>query len=134
MLPTNAGYIMQLLRLRGELVLPLERLGEALQHLGELAGLLAGAHEAHEHLAEHLGKLGQRLRQPAAALDLLDQARDHLAEARVLHAVAQVDEAFEHRHAGGGELLEVEAEIDQVLARDAAPPRKRARLRRAARR
>jgi hypothetical protein len=123
--PTKAGYH-QLLRLRGELVLPLQRLGEALQHFRELAGLLARANQADEHLAEHLRKLAERLRQAAAALDRLDQTRHHLSKARVLHALAQVVQALDHRHAGRGELLEVEAEIDQVLPCDAAAEEARA--------
>jgi hypothetical protein len=110
----------ELLGLRGELVLPLERLGKAGQHVRELAGLLARAHQADEHLAEHLGELGQRAREVLAALDRLDQARDHFAEARVLHALAQVVQALDDRHAGARELLEVEAEVDEVLPRDAA--------------
>src|SRR6185295_9834979 len=46
---------------------------------------------------------------------------DDFLEAQVFDALAQVDEAFDDRHAGTGELLEVETEIDQVLALDAAP-------------
>src|SRR5262249_40302730 len=106
--------------LRGELVLPLQRLGEALQYLRELSGLLARAHQAHEHLAEDLGKFAERLRQAAAAFDRFDEARHHLAKPGVLDALAQVDEPFGDGHAGARQLLEVEAEVDEIGPRDAA--------------
>src|SRR5438270_14070374 len=50
-----------------------------------------------------------------------DQPRHHLPEARVLDALAQVGEPLHDRHPGGGELLEVKAEVDQVLAPDFSP-------------
>src|SRR5262249_50753860 len=45
--------------------------------------------------------------------------RDHFAEARVFDAFAQVVEPLEKRHPGLRELLEMEAEVDEVRARDA---------------
>jgi hypothetical protein len=78
------------------------------------------------------GKFAERLRQVAAAFDRLDHARHHLAEARVLDALAQIDQPLDHRHPGAHQLLQVEAEVDQLGARDPAPaeqPRPLARRR-----
>jgi hypothetical protein len=94
MLPTNAGYIISFF------VCALQRLGQALEHLDQPPGLLARAHQAHEHLAEHLGVVVERLRDALAAFDRLDQARGHFAKPRILGAVAQVGETLDDRHTG----------------------------------
>jgi len=110
----------ELLGLRGELVFPFERFGEAFQDFRKLAGLLAGTNQADEDFAEDVGVVGEDLRQALAALNGLHQAGDHLAKARVLDAVAQVGQPFHDRHAGARELLKMEAEIDEILPLDAA--------------
>ena len=51
----------QLLGLRGELVFPLQRFSQALQHFGQPPGRLARAHQAAKHPAEHVGIIAERL-------------------------------------------------------------------------
>jgi hypothetical protein len=122
----EGGIHHELLGLGRELILPLEVLGDALQHLGQPARVLPRLDQAAEHPAEHLRVARQGAGQVLPALDVLDESGDHLAEAGVLHAIAQVGEALDERHAGTGKLLEVEAEVDQVGALDCAPEAARA--------
>ncbi len=114
------GVHQQLAGLRHQLVLPLERLAQVLEHLHQAPGLLAGADQADEHRGEHLREGGQALRQHLAALDVLEHRGENFAEARVFHAAAQIAQALDERNAGARDLLQVEAEGDQVAAGDAA--------------
>jgi hypothetical protein len=109
-----------LLGLRGELVLPFQRFVEAVQHLRQAAGRFAGADQADKDLVEDAADDFHRLRERLPALDRLDQAGDHFAEARMLEAVAQVGQTLEDGHAGAHQLLQMEAEVDDFPTRHAA--------------
>src|SRR6185369_16157797 len=98
---------------------------------GELAGLLPDAHQSDEYLAEGLRLLRERLRERLAALDGVGDCGNHRAQPVIFGAVAQVAECVEDWNARGNQLLEVEAEVDPVLAaharvrRTRAPPTRR---------
>ncbi len=68
--------------------------------------------------------VGHRLGELQPAPDVLEQARDHLAEARVVDGVAQVGERLDDVHAGLEQLRQVEAEGDELGARDVARARR----------
>jgi hypothetical protein len=104
-------------RVAGELFFLRERGADVADRLGQAAGLLARAQQADRDRGEGLGlaRGGARQRQPA--LDVGDQRADHLLQPRLGAGVAQQGQALEGRHAGGEELLEVEAEGDQLAAR-----------------
>jgi hypothetical protein len=108
-----------LLRLRREFVLPLQRFVQALQYFRQATGRLAGPDQADEDLVEDAPMIVHGLRQGLATLDRLDQAGHHLAEARMFETVAQVGESFEDGHAGAHQLLQVEAEVNDLPARHA---------------
>ena len=59
------------------------------------------------------------------AADPFDETRDHLAKARVLDAVAKIGQSVDERHAGRGELFEMETKIDEVRTLDVAPKAER---------
>src|SRR5487761_2003429 len=122
----------QLLRLRDQFVLPLQVFRQALEHLRHAPGFLAGADQAGEHRGEYVRVVGHGTGQVLPALDALDQPGDDFAKAQVLDAVAQVGQRLEDGHAGGGELLQVEAEVDQLGPPDRALEYARALARRAA--
>ena len=106
-------------RLRHQFILPLQRFVQAVQHVRQAAGRLAGTDETDEDLVEDAAMALHRLRQGLPALDRLDQAGDHLTETRMLETVAQVGQTFENRHAGTDELLQMETEVDQFAPRHA---------------
>jgi len=61
-----------------------------------------------------------RLGQGLAALDAFDQAGDDFPEAGRLDAVPQVGEAFDDGDASPGQLIQMEAEVDQLTPRHLA--------------
>jgi hypothetical protein len=93
----------------------------ALEHVGQ-APLCSPARTRLTKTPSKTRGWRHRLRQHLAALDVFQDRGDHLAEARILDAVADVAETVEQRDAGAGHLLHVEAEVDEVLPgdRDAA--------------
>ncbi len=101
----------EFLGLRGQFVLPLDRLGQVLQDFRQVAGFFAGLDQADENAVEDLGVSGQRLRQGLAAFDAFEQVGHDFAKTRVVEAVAQVGQAFDDRHAGTRKLLEMKAEM-----------------------
>ena len=111
--PARVGY---------QLVEPLQVLREALEHFRQLAGLLARADQAHEDVVETCGCVREARRQHLAAFHVLGHHVEHVAKARALQGVAHVAQAVDYRDAGPYHLLQVEAEVDQVLARDRAAP------------
>src|SRR5690606_11928745 len=113
----------------GQLVLPFQGLREAFQDLRQAACLFARAHQAYENPAEHLGIIGKRGGQVLASFDRLDEARHHLSEARLLQAVSQIDQALDDAHTGARKLLEMKAEVDEILARDTSTAEQSRRLR-----
>jgi len=64
--------------------------------------------------------LAHGLGQGLAALDALDHAGRHPANARIDHGIAQIGQPFQDRHAGAGQLFEMEAEVDQFAPRHPA--------------
>ncbi len=60
--------------------------------------------------------VGHRLRQRLPTFDSLNQPGDDFTKARIFDRVAQIGKAFEDRHAGARELVQMEAEVDQFGA------------------
>src|SRR6266496_3202499 len=90
------------------------------QYLGELPRVFPCADEAREDRVVDLLILGESLRHPLPALDAFEDPGDHFAKPGVFHAVAQIDQRFDERDPGSGELLHVEAEVDELRALDRA--------------
>ena len=79
----------------------------------QVSGSLTGAHQVAEHRIEGLRIVFQCLREAAATFDSFHYAGDHFPETRVLGGITQIGQAFEDGHAGAGQLLQVEAEVDE---------------------
>jgi hypothetical protein len=116
----KGGIHDDLLGVRGQFVFPLQCFHDALQHFGELPGGFAGTHQTDENLIEYRAVTGHGVGKVLATFDRLDHACDHLTEARVFDAVAQVGKSFEDRHTRTCQLFQVEAEGDQLPARHLA--------------
>jgi hypothetical protein len=93
--PRKAGYMMSFLGVRGEFVLPLERLEQVVQHLRQAPVSSPARIRLTNHLVECLRVLRHAPARGLAALDAFDHAGDDFAEARIFDAVAQVREAFD---------------------------------------
>ncbi|MNC88693.1 hypothetical protein D3C83_45360 [compost metagenome] len=63
---------------------------------------------------------GHALGEHLAALHVLGHRRQHVAEARAVDRIAHVAQAVDDGNARPYHLLQVEAEVDEILARDLA--------------
>ena len=113
--------------MRCQLVFPFKRRAQIREYVCKPSGLLAGPNEAHEYVVEYVTVLRHRLRQHPAAFHVFDQRRKYFAKARVLDGVSQVAYAFEQGNSRARYLLHVEAECNQIAARNLAGCTKSAR-------
>src|SRR5690606_3730708 len=88
--------------------------GQAAQYFGQAARIFARLDERSHHRREGVGIVRHRAGECLAALDRFDETGNDFAKTRVIEAVAQIGQSFDHRHARSRELFELKAEIDQI--------------------